>query len=64
VACLSRWDGDRLHLTAAIFSADGAERIADDARFDPDDFAGPQALATRLLKEAPEAVRATFQPPE
>lgn len=62
VACLSEWDGGRLHLVAAIFSPDGAERIAGDARFEPRDLSGPQALAARLLADAPESVRVTFQP--
>ena len=63
IACLSRWVGDQLHLSAAIYSPDGAERIADEARFDPRDEIGPRDLAARLLREAPESVRATFQPP-
>lgn len=63
VACLSLWEGDCLHLSAAIFSPDGGERIAGEARFDPRDAAGPQALARELLARAPERVRATFQPP-
>lgn len=62
VACLSRWEGDRLHLTAAIFSPDGAERIAGEARFDPGDEEAPRNLAAELLERAPEQVRATFQP--
>ena len=62
VACLSRWEGIQLHLTAAIFSPDGAERIAGEARFDPSDDAGPRSLAERLLADAPASVRATFQP--
>lgn len=63
VACLGRWEGDRLHLTAAIFSPDGAERIAGEARFACDDLAGARALAQELLARAPDSVRATFQPP-
>lgn len=62
VACLSLWEQDRLHLSAAIFSPGGGERIAGEARFDPHDTAGPQALARELLARAPESVRATFQP--
>ena len=62
VACLSRWEGDDLHLTAAIFSSDGAERITGEARFAPQDAAGPRALAEELLTRAPASVRATFQP--
>lgn len=63
VACLSRWDGPQLHLTAAIFDPDGAERIAGEARFDRHDGAGPRGLAERLLADAPGSVRATFHPP-
>ena len=63
VACLTKWDGDRLHLTAAIFSPDGAERIAGEARFPPNEVSAPQTLAEDLLARAPESVRATFQPP-
>jgi hydroxymethylbilane synthase len=64
VACLSRWEGSQLHLTAAIFSPDGAERIAGEARFEPADRTGPHRLAAKLLADAPESVRATFQPPQ
>lgn len=63
VACLSRWEGDRLHLSAAIFSPDGTERVAGEAWFDARDSAAPRTLAEDLLARAPESVRATFQPP-
>lgn len=63
IACLSRWEGDTLHLQAAIFSLDGAERIWGEERLAARDDAGPQALAARLLDQAPESVRATFRPP-
>lgn len=63
IACRSRWEGERLHLTAAIFSPDGAERIAGDARFDRGDESGPRALAADLLDRAPQSVAASFQPP-
>ena len=63
VACLSRWQGDEIHLTAAIFSPDGAERISGEVRFAPRDEAGPRALARDLLARAPDSVRAGFQPP-
>ena len=60
IAVLTRRDADALHMTAAIFSPDGAIRIADDARFAPDDLGGPRALAARLLKDAPAEVAANF----
>lgn len=63
VACLSRWSGGRLHLAAAIYSPDGAERIAGEATFEPEDERAPQALAEDLLARAPDSVRTTFQPP-
>lgn len=63
VACLSAWEGGRLHLTAAIFSPDGTERVAGETRFEPGDEAGPLALAAHLLADAPGSVRASFQPP-
>ena len=61
VACLSRWEGEQLHLTAAIFSSDGAVRIAGEARFAPGDAQAPRSLARTLLSEAPPRVRASFQ---
>ena len=63
VACLSTWDGGQVRLTAAIFSSDGAERIAGEARVTPGDLAAPHALANELLSRAPESVRANFLPP-
>ena len=63
VACLSRWDGDQMHLIAAIFSLDGAERVEGQARFGQDDASAPRRLAADLLGRAPESVRASFQPP-
>lgn len=63
VACHTRREGGRLRLSAALFSSDGAERIAGETRFAAGDGAGPAALAAELLGRAPESVRATFQPP-
>lgn len=60
IAALSRRDGDNLRMTAAIFSPDGAVRIADEAVFAAGDLAAPQALACRLLDAAPAAVRVYF----
>lgn len=63
IACLSRWEGGDLRLTAAVFSLDGADRVEGDARFAPGEPAGPENLAADLLARAPMSVRATFQPP-
>ena len=64
VACLTRWEAEFLHLSAAIYSLNGAERIAGEARFDPHDKEGARALARELLADAPESVRVSFQPPQ
>lgn len=63
IACLTAWENNRLQLTAAIFSPDGAERIAGETWLDAGDAAPPAALAADLLAQAPLAVRETFQPP-
>lgn len=60
VACLTRWEAGELHLHAAIYSPDGAERIAGEARFAPGDGDGPHRLAAGLLSRAPQSVRDTF----
>lgn len=61
VACLTHAEGPELHLTAAIFSPDGAERIAGEARISAD-LADVEKLAGDLLGRAPASVRGTFQP--
>lgn len=60
IAALTRREGDRLHMTAAIYSPDGAIRIARDARFDADDRDAARELARQLLADAPEHVAAHF----
>lgn len=65
VACVSRRDGARVHLSAALFSPQGHERIAGAACIDPGDPDGAAAaLAKEMLARAPESVRATFRPTE
>ena len=61
VAALSRIDGEELVLRAAIYSAEGAIRIEDEARMARADREGARALAETLLKEAPEQVRSLFE---
>ena len=61
VAALSRIEGEELVLRAAIYSAEGAIRIEDEARMARADREGPRILAETLLKEAPEQVRALFE---
>ena len=61
VAALSRIEGDELVLRAAIYSAEGAIRIEEEARFARTDRDAPRALALSLLKDAPEQVRSLFE---
>lgn len=61
IAALSVTIGTEIHLRAAIFSADGSIRVADEARFASDDEAVPLALAERLLAAAPAEVRKLFE---
>ncbi|WP_133365797.1 hydroxymethylbilane synthase [Qipengyuania sediminis] len=63
IACLSSWESEGLHLTAAIYSLDGAERVAGGIALVPGDAAPPAALAAELLARSPAAVRDSFQPP-
>ena len=63
IAVLSTVDGTRITMEAALFSPDGAERIAATAHFPVGDAAGPAALAERLLAEAPAAIAAHFSGP-
>lgn len=60
IAVLSEREGEQLHVRAAIFSPDGAERIELAERFAASDLAGPARLARRLLDAASDAVRAHF----
>ena len=60
IAALTRRQSDQLHLQAAIYSPDGAIRIAQKRLFDPRDLAGARQLAHDLLAEAPEHVAVHF----
>ncbi|QZD90097.1 hydroxymethylbilane synthase [Qipengyuania aurantiaca] len=60
IAALTRREGDALRMTAAIYSPDGAIRIARDAIFAPGDLDAPRQLAADLLAEAPAHVAAHF----
>ena len=60
IAALSRRESETLRLTGAIFSPDGAIRIARDAVFEPADLDAPRKLAGELLAEAPEHVAVHF----
>ncbi|PZT92052.1 MAG: hydroxymethylbilane synthase [Citromicrobium sp.] len=60
IAALTRRDGDNIHMHAAIYSPDGAIRIAGEDSFLPGDLDTPRKLARRLLQDAPEHVTALF----
>ena len=61
VAVWTQAEGAMLHLSAAIFSPDGRERIAGEARFAAADAAGPAALASDLLARASPAITRHFR---
>ena len=63
IAALSRIEGERIALSAAIFSPDGKVRIADTAEFARDDLQAPLDLAAALLEQAPPEVTDHFGHP-
>lgn len=60
IALLTTAEGESLTLRAALFSADGAERVEASATFAADHADGPAALGRTLLDSAPEAIRRHF----
>jgi len=60
IAVLSRLEGQELHLRATIFSPDGRERVAGEARFAVADTQRPARLAADLLGRAGPDVRQHF----
>ncbi|MFA7587175.1 MAG: hydroxymethylbilane synthase [Novosphingobium sp.] len=60
IAVLTATEGTDLHLRAVLYSPDGAERIAGEARFSADDRTAPGALAADLLARAAPAIRVHF----
>ena len=63
IAMLSSVNGVQISMEAALYSPDGAERIAATSHFPVGDAAGPAALAERLLAEAPAAIADHFSGP-
>ena len=61
IAVLTRPDGAGLHMRAALYSPDGAERVEAEMTFA--DATGPAQLAAHLLEIAPEAIRLHFAGP-
>ena len=60
VAALARVDRMQVHLRAEILSADGKERVRDDARFSAGNEDAPAQLARAMLERAGEAIRSLF----
>jgi hydroxymethylbilane synthase len=63
VAVLTTSDGGALAMRAALYSADGAERVEGAATFATGDTYAPARLAADLLARAPQAIAALFAPP-
>jgi hydroxymethylbilane synthase len=63
IAVLSTWSGELLTMQAAIFSPDGAVRIAGEASFAPNDPVSPARLAADLLTHSPALVTDHFAGP-
>lgn len=63
IAVLTRCEGARLHMTAALFSPDGAARIDGALAFAADDSDAPARLAADLLARADPRITAHFAGP-
>lgn len=61
IAALTELHGDQLLLHAALFSPDGAERVAASLHFPVGDPAGPTELARLLLDQASPNIRQHFE---
>jgi hydroxymethylbilane synthase len=61
IAVLTEADGGELHMRAALFSPDGAERVEGEARFAAGDDSGPAQLAASLLERAAPAITVHFR---
>jgi hydroxymethylbilane synthase len=61
VAAYARVEGDEMGFACEILCEDGAERIAETARFPVGDLDTPAALARAMLVRAPPAIRRLFE---
>ncbi len=64
IAVLCQAKEETLTLRAALFSADGRDRVADDAEFAVADANGPLRLAQQLLARSPDSILSLFDPPQ
>jgi hydroxymethylbilane synthase len=62
IAALALVDGAMIDFRCEVLSADGAEHVADTARFAVGDLEAPAALARQMLARAPAAIRRLFEP--
>lgn len=60
IAVLTRHESDRLHMRAALYSPDGAERVEGEATFDAGDARAPAMLAAELLGRAVPSIAVHF----
>ena len=63
IAVLTETRDGELHMQAALFSPDGAERVSGEARFAPGDEEAPARLAAELLDRAVPAIAVHFRGP-
>ena len=60
IAALGVVEGDMIAFRCEIFSEDGADHLADSARFAVGDLAAPAAMARAMLARAPDSIRRLF----
>ena len=61
IAALALVEGDEILFRCEILSADGADRLVEQARFTLGDLAAPAVLARALLAAAPATIRRLFE---
>jgi len=61
VAAYARLEGETLNFSCEILSEDGAERIAEEARFAVGDLESPALLARAMLDRSPPEIRRLFE---
>jgi hydroxymethylbilane synthase len=62
VAALATVQRTKIHLTAEILSADGSERVRDEATFPCGKEEEAAKLALAMLERAPQSIRSLFEP--
>jgi len=61
VGALARVEGSQILFAGEIFSADGRDRIAEEARFPVGDLDAPATLGRRMIADAPASIRTLFE---